>query len=277
MPKFLVSGVGQDTGRKRQRTLEAKDEVHARALAEADGTIVDSVERLPDEPATERQLAYAKDLGISVPVGATKEEVSDQLDVHLENDKPADARHLGFADRYGVRYTQYSGKKALYNRIHATLSAPGREQELTAWFVYRVYRELVEGREHVSIDGPDHPVIQGITAQLVQDESVLKSIRRYRGSELIWFGEWTAPDGAVHTGGSNKTIAYKRAAILLRDKAGSEVRPTPSRSAHVGSGRSNQVQLQRKEPRGCLSVIALFACGLLLILGALSWLRQFVA
>ena len=47
MPKFLVIGVGQGTRRKRQRTFEAKDEAHARALAEADGTIVDSAERLP--------------------------------------------------------------------------------------------------------------------------------------------------------------------------------------------------------------------------------------
>jgi hypothetical protein len=277
MPTFLVTGIGRETGRKRQRTFDAKDEVHARTLAEADGTSVDAINRVPDEPATERQLSYAKDLGISVPSGATKEEVSDLLDVYLEHDKPADARHIGFAERYGVRYTQYSGKKALYNRIHATLSAPGREKEITAWFVYRVYRELVEGREHVSIDGPEHSVIQDVTAELVQDESVLKSIRRYRGNELIWFGEWTAPDGTVHTGGSNKTIAYKRAAVLLRERIGSELRSAPSRTAQIGSEHSNQAQLRRKESTGCLSVVALFACGLALIVGVVSWLDQFVA
>lgn len=277
MPKFLVIGVGQGTRRKRQRTFEAKDEAHARALAEADGTIVDSAERLPDDPPTEKQLAYAKDLGISVPPDATKDEVSDLLDVHLENDKPADARLLKFADRYDVRFTQYSGKKELHNRIHASLSAAGREQELTAWFVYRVYRELVQGRDQVSIDGPDHPVIQDVTAQLVQDDSVLKSIRRYRGSDLIWFGEWTAPNGGVHTGGSNKTIAYKRAAVLLREKVSSELRPTPSHSSPVNSNRQSKVQFQQKEPNGCLPIVALFAFGLIATLGTLSWIDRLVA
>ena len=277
MPTFLVTGLGRDTGRKRQRTFGAKDEVHARSLAEADGTTVQSIERLPDEPATEKQLAYAKDLGISVPAGATKEDVSDLLDARLEHDKPADARHLGFADRYGVRYTQYSGKKALYNRIHAALSQPGREEELTAWFVYRVYRELVEGKDNASIEGPDHSAIQDIAAGLVQDESILKSIRRYRGSELIWFGEWTAPDGTVHTGGSNKTIAYRRAAILLRERVGSELRSASSRAARVGSDHSNEGGMQQKKRVGCFSVIALLACGLILVVGLVSWFGQLVA
>lgn len=277
MPKFLVVGIGQETGRKRQRTFEAKDEARARSLAEADGTIVESAQKLPDDPPTEKQLAYAKDLGISIPPGATKEEVSDLLDVHLENDKPADARLLKFADRYDVYFTQYSGKKALHNRIHTMLSVAGREQELTAWFAYRVYRELVQGREQVSIDGPEHAVIQDVMAQMAQDDSVLKSIRRYRGSDLIWFGEWTAPDGTVHTGGSNKTIAYKRAAELLREKIGSELQSTASRASPDSSSRQDKVRSQKKEPNGCLPVVALFAIGLFAILGALSWIGGLVA
>ena len=129
----------------------------------------------------------------------------------------------------------------------------------------------------IAIDGPDHPVIQDVTAQLVQDDSVLKSIRRYRGSDLIWFGEWTAPNGGVHTGGSNKTIAYKRAAVLLREKVSSELRPTPSHSSPVNSNRQSKVQFQQKEPNGCLPIVALFAFGLIATLGTLSWIDRLVA
>jgi hypothetical protein len=142
MPKYTVKGVGRDTGRRRRPVVEAKNEAHARELAEADGTLVESIERLPEEPATDAQLAYARDLGISFPDGATKHELSDLLSAHLEHDKPADSRHFGFAELYGVSYTQFTGKKSLYRRIFVTLSEPGREQDLAAWFAYRVYRAL---------------------------------------------------------------------------------------------------------------------------------------
>lgn len=76
----------------------------------------------------------------------------------------------------------------------------------------------------MTIKDPDAEVIREIARQLVQDEAVVKSIRRYQGRDLVWFGEWTSPDGTVHNGGSNKTIAYKRASSLLREKASAEVR-----------------------------------------------------
>ncbi len=87
-----------------------------------------------------------------------------------------------------------------------------------SWYVFRVYRELVEGDENAPIKGPDEQIIQEVSEQLENDQSVVKSIRRYKGRDLIWFGEWTALDGRVFTGGSNNTIAYKRTSQLLRKK-----------------------------------------------------------
>jgi len=210
MPTFRVTGRGRDTGRKRQQQYVVADEAHAKDLAEAEGTSVESIERLPDAPPTERQLAYAKDLGISVPVDASIEDVSDLIDARLHGDKPAEARHQAIAKRYRVIFTRYTGKKALFDRLMAKLIEPGREQDLMAWFVYRVYRELVGGKTDARIQSPDEPTIQDIARQLACDEAALKSIRRYQGRDLIWFGQWTAPDGVVYEGGSNQTIAYTR-------------------------------------------------------------------
>lgn len=277
MPKFTVSGVGRDTGRKRRRVIEARGEAQARALAEAESTAVESIERLPDEPPTDAQIAYAQDLGLSIPVGATKQEVSDLLSAHLERDKPADSRHFAFADLYGVSYTQYTGKKSIYGRIFAALSPPGREQDLVAWFVYRVHRALVEDRDGAFVAGPDYPTIQQAAAELAKDESVLKSIRRYVGTDLIWFGEWTAPNGNVYSGGSNQTIAYKRAAALLRELLPSDLRQSASRASAVVPERDSDTQVRPQRRAGCASVVGAVALGALVILGVVAWVNRLVA
>jgi len=170
------------------------------------------------EPPTERQLAYARDLGIAIPADVTKQELSDLIDARLQKDKPAASHFQAFAKRFGVVFTQYVGKKSLFDRLFTHLTRPGREEDMTAWFVFRVYRELVKGRADASIKGPDDLPIREIARVLLEDKSVVQSIRRYQGRDLVWFGEWTSPDGTVHYGASNQTIAYKRASSLLREK-----------------------------------------------------------
>jgi len=218
MPDFEVRGIGRETRRRRKRVYRACDEGEARQMAEADGMVVERIQMLPDEPATEAQLSYAIDLGLSVPDNATKDELRDILSCHLEHDKPASERHKSFAKAYRVHHTRFVGKRFLFSMIFAALQERGRERELVSWFAYRVYRELVHGGTDAHIAGPDDPVIQAVADELVNDEAVLNSIKRYVGSDLIWFGEWTAPDHTVHTGGSNRTIAYKRTSQLLGDK-----------------------------------------------------------
>lgn len=170
------------------------------------------------EPPTDRQLAYARDLGISIPADVTKPELSDLIDERLQKDKPAALHFQAFAKRFGVVFSQYVGKKSLFDRLFAYLTKPGREEDMTAWFVFRVYRELVRGRTNAPIQGPDDLSIRDIAKLLVDDRSVVQSIRRYQGCDLVWFGEWTSPDGTVHYGASNQTIAYKRASSLLRER-----------------------------------------------------------
>jgi hypothetical protein len=175
------------------------------------------------EPPTERQLTYARDLGISMPDGVTKHEVSDLIEARVEDDKPAASEFQAFAKRFGVPFTQYIGKKSLFDRLFTHLTRPGREEDMTAWFVFRVYRDLVRGRADTSIKGPDDPPIREIARLLIEDQSVLQSIRRYQGRDLVWFGQRTSPDGEVQYGASSQTVAYKRASSLLREKGSVDV------------------------------------------------------
>jgi hypothetical protein len=278
MPNYEIKGKGKDSGRKRTRIYSATNEDAARQLAEIDGTTVEELVELPPDLPTERQLDYAKDLGIAIPVDATKGDVSDLISMYLDEDKSATERHREFAKRFGIEVSRYIGKRDLFDRIQADLIAVGRERELLSWFTYRVYRELVSGADDAPIGGPDDPVIQEIAGQLESDEAVIKSVRRYTGRELIWFGEWTSPDGFVQTGGSNRTAAYKRASSLLRDKAG-----IPTRSSGIAGVKENSPQRSiggkqiAKEPKGCLSVIALALILPLGFVAGIAWLGEFIA
>jgi len=171
-------------------------------------------------PPSERQLAFAKDLGLDVPPDATSEEVSDLISVRLEKDKPANERHRSIAGLYGVKFTRFTGKRQLFDRIVNAVRRPTHEYDLAAWFTYRVYRYLVRGRDNVPISSPDHPAIKEIAAQLATDDAAISSIRRYNAQDLLSFGQWTAPDGTLHTGGSKRTAAYDKAAALLKEKLG---------------------------------------------------------
>jgi hypothetical protein len=216
MPTYEITGVGHETGRERHRKYMAFDEAQARAQAEEDGTDVISVLELPPTPPTEDQLAYAYDLGISVPPDADKEEVSDLISARLSGDDPAAPVFQLFAQRWGAQYTRYTGEKALFNRVFWRLCKPGEEEDLSAWFVFRVFRYLLGLTDAGEIRGPDDPVIRYIAEQLTLDEKVIKSIQRHQGYELIWFGKWTSSNGTVTTGGSQSTVAFKAASGYLQ-------------------------------------------------------------
>lgn len=172
------------------------------------------------EPPTERQLAFAKELGLSLPNEATKDEVSDLISIRVDNDKPAGENHKRIASLFGVQFTRFTGKKRLYLQIHMAVSRPTHELDLATWFTYRVYRNLVRGAQDASIKGPDDPIIKEIASQLVSDESAFRSIRRYRPDDLLFFGEWTSPKGDLYFGGSKRTASYEKASALLKEKLG---------------------------------------------------------
>lgn len=88
MPYFRVKGKSAESGKSRSRQYLAKSESEAQSQAEKDGIVVASVGEIAAQPATERQLAYAVDLGIVIPDGITKEEISDLISIKTSDDKP---------------------------------------------------------------------------------------------------------------------------------------------------------------------------------------------
>ncbi|XOF35199.1 MAG: SAP domain-containing protein [Candidatus Electrothrix sp. YB6] len=64
---FEIQGVGTKTGRKRKKiySVFSKEEAIQKALA--DGTTPEEIIELPQEPATQKQIDFANDLGIIIP------------------------------------------------------------------------------------------------------------------------------------------------------------------------------------------------------------------
>jgi hypothetical protein len=256
MALFEITGKGRESGRKRTRSYYARNEAEARQKAEQDGTVVEHVQAFPSGPPTEAQLKFARELGVSVPTNATKDDVSVLIDEGIQKrdrHKVASPRIQSFARSFGLNPDPNVWKKDLFDQIQNALSRTGRESELLSWFVFRVHRTIVHGADNDPVSGPLDPIILNIASQLMNDAKVIASVRRYRGRELIWFGEWTTPEGLVVSGGSNRTIAYHEASRLLKQsvtitRAKPEAAPKPVTGIDQDAARSSG---------GCISVVFL--------------------
>lgn len=243
MPNYEIRGKGIKSGRSRKRIYYANGEAEAKFMAEKDGTVVEDLTKLPPPGPTCWQIECARELGIKPPENITSEEMTDLLNISRNKDKPATERHKDFARSYGITFSNYIGKKALFDRIYEELRKPGREKDMLSWFTFRVYRELMHSSVLREINQPDDQIIIEVVNELINQQSVIDSARRYSGRDLIWFGVFTGDNGFTYSGGSNRTIAYRKVASLLRERLGISIKQS---TAHRGKAKGS----------GCLSAIA---------------------
>jgi hypothetical protein len=166
-------------------------------------------------PPSDAQLAYAKKVGIRVPQGANQFDVSDLLTNHEERDKLANELHRSHAEYFGVEVRPYVGKKTLFNLIFHRLSKKGREAQLAQWFAFRVHRTRTVESDDAGIQSPADPRLVEVGKRLAEDPRIIKSIRRYQGEDLSFFGTFVSKNGTEYTGGSQSTIAYKETVKAL--------------------------------------------------------------
>jgi hypothetical protein len=240
-------------------------------MAEDAGMVIEKVERLPEDPPSDRQLWYAKELGIPIPPDATMAEVSNLIDYYKDHDEPADDELRNFGRKYGIIFTQYMGRKNLHQHIWNC-----SEVQNIAWFVYCLYKDLLPKRAPQVATGPDHPVIQEIADLVRSDKQVVDSILRYSGADLAFFGQRTRMDGVVEQGGSNRTIAYERVSQLLRSKTELQMDHSLWRTSSSGSSLSSSPSLsypvnksKAPTPKGCMSTLLLMFAAVLIVVSLL--------
>jgi hypothetical protein len=257
MPRYQVEGRGKDTGRKRKREYDAQTEADARRLAEDDGTEVVSVVELPPEPATDKQLSYAKDLGIKIPSDPTKEQLSYLISERV--DPPATKSQLYCLQELGITFPSNvfasEGRVAYFISEHV---GDGVNRELARWYLYGVERWLnKEPWETPDQSSLTKDQVYSLADQMVGDPKVLKSLLRelepsHSGVEsscrftLPTFSTSSAWEHGVL---SLKTITFKSARKLVANELGIEEQQTAS--------RSNGSLKESKAKSGCFGVVVL--------------------
>lgn len=221
MARYSFTFRKSSTGRVNKGQGRAKDEAELRVqlASRPDVAEILSVERLPDPPATERQLEYLHDLGVAFPASLSLAEASDLIDNAQKRRSPGSEHDRKLAEYYQVEVTQYASKASIFRAILADLREREDLSHLAQWYVYRVYRNGFDRRDGGGIMDPRNDVITAIASQLLADSAALRSLRREASSSITqfrWFGD-LHQGYTVMSGDSNRTAAYGFAAERLKD------------------------------------------------------------
>lgn len=213
MPVFNVVGISEKSGRAMRKVYRGFDEAEVKEAAlRRDGLVAKWIELEPYRLATDAQKRRLAQLGCRYGAGLNVQEAGELLHAILSGDPPADRQALAYARQLRIEATAYIGKKRLFDTIFRKLIQPGNEQQLVAWFTFRVYRTLAAGDNRAIINGPEHAVIQRIAQYLGSDAEVTAAIKGYRaGREWIRFGHFIDARGLVERGGRMDTVAYQKA------------------------------------------------------------------
>lgn len=181
---------------------------------------------------TERQLLYARELGISIPAEATLEVVSDLISEQVQGPTSwALKRYMAQRGLSSMRSLEHTLRLL---RDHFE-TPEAWENERLRWYVFNVARHLY-GAHWQHPDDPDLPIaLESLVSQFQADEKAMASYRRSlpdTWNSLRW------PDlidiSSSGTGiESMSTAAYKAARKLIRDQSPMPPRPTPAPSTPI--------------------------------------------
>ncbi len=127
LKKFRAKGLYQATNRVRTVMLIAKSEADVVLQLKQTGYTepYEITEELP-EPATDAQIQYAKALQIDIPLNPNKDDLSALISRKVDNDSDPSPELVEFAFEKGLSFSEYIGKKALYNFVFHSLSTQDR-------------------------------------------------------------------------------------------------------------------------------------------------------
>jgi hypothetical protein len=219
-----------------------------------------TVEELFFSPS-EAQLKYAKDLNITVPQSASSDDVSALISKRVDGDSDPNPDLVDYASGKGFVFSNYIGKKTLYNLIFYQLPL----EDKIAFFVFSVYRWLSDDRGG-NLDKHKHrEVFYEFAKKHVSDEKFTNSMLNYSGEDIRFFGTLKWSDGDEHFGGSTSTIAYKTCVDFLRYRLGVQnhiSKTITSKTDSSYSKNSKNIQTSTKEASGaasgCITAFVIF-------------------
>ena len=203
--KYQFTATFVRTNRLRTRILKAKNLENAKqSILEQGYQVPEDIIALPHDLPTEAQLSYAKNLGIKVNTNDTKEDLIVLIDKKLSYDSEPRQELIDYANGIGLFFSLYIGKKGLYNLIY-NLS---KSEDKYAFFVFSVYRHLSNDRRSNLSLHPHKAIIYRIARGAIANEKIRRSMDRYAGKDLRFFGSLIV-NNQIYEGGSENTYAYK--------------------------------------------------------------------
>lgn len=225
MKNYQIKGINKMTNRKKTVTVSAKNEELAEKAALDQGILPPYEIEIIFTPPTERQIEYAKSLKINIPEKASSLDVSYLISRKTDRDSDPNPGLLEYADNRNLLFSKYIGKQSLYNLIFNTLT----DEDKIAFFAFCVYRWLSDDR-HANLDTHQNKnVFYEFAKSMVNDESFVKSMNKYEGKDLRFFGKFTIKKGnsesTIH-GGSTNTIAYKKTSEFISNRFNTPIKRT---------------------------------------------------
>lgn len=217
LKKFKAKALYKATNRVRTATLIAKSEAEVVLQLKQSGFSepFEITEELP-EPANDAQIQYAKSLQIDIPLNPNKDDLSALISRKVDKDSDPNPELVEFAVEKGLSFSKYIGKKALYNLVFQSLS----KEDRIAFFAFSVYRWLSEDR-HGNLASHNYcDVFYDFAREQLNNDSFIKSLDKYAGADLRFFGTLRFADGGETQGGSTNTIAYKTCAKFVHARFG---------------------------------------------------------
>ena len=123
------------TKRKRKVTVKGRSERDAISKLGENYTDIQSV-TFVSRPPTDRQVSYATSLGFDITEDMCFEDVSCLISSVAESDnQPPKQGLIDFADAHNIVFSNYAGKKRLYNNIFHQLS----QYDAIAFFIFSLF------------------------------------------------------------------------------------------------------------------------------------------
>lgn len=198
------------TKRKRSLTIEAfNDEEVEKQLDEKGFLKPYDIERIPFLPPTDSQIS---NIGTVDTSRLCAYDVAALLDKKFEHDSNPNPQLLQYATEMKIKLSYCIGKNALYDLIFSTLEL----RDKIAFFVFCVYRWGTDDR-YGNLNNSSHKdLFYQFSDSHITDDKFIKSLNKYEGKNLKFFGKLTVGDTVVY-GGSAQTIAFKTTMDFLKD------------------------------------------------------------
>lgn len=208
---YQCKGLFAKTNRKRTLKIEAFNEDEAMEQLKQKGFIEPfEIERIQFPEVTDNQRASLGNISFG---DICQFDASALLSKQYDKDTTPNPELLAYATECGLKFSYYIGKKALYDLIFNTVDL----KEKIAFFVFCIYRYTTDDRQGNLHNSLYQDYFYKFAEENIENVDFLKSMNKYNGHDLRFFGKLTI-NNIQTTGGSTNTNAYKTVIEYLKQK-----------------------------------------------------------